>query len=46
MRYFVDTVYEPRPEPADHPLARIRAQRRNQQHGPQQRQRPPRQLRR
>lgn len=46
MRYFVDVAYEPQPEPANHPLARVTAQRRNQQHGPQQRQRPPRQLRR
>ena len=45
MNYFMDAAYEPRPEPADHPLARINARRRNQQHGPQRAQRPPRQLR-
>ncbi len=44
MRYFVDAVHELQPEPADHPLARIVAQRRTQPHGPQARQRPPRQL--
>jgi hypothetical protein len=48
MRYFVDVVHEPQDEPQDesaaHPLDRVRAQRRNQPHGPQRQQRPPRNL--